>query len=149
MVRMRAVVEVSCRRRRSHSYLAMVAVVLSAARLSAHRHAQALREEICARICCRKRGSLWRLRRACRWLKRGIIWSILWTGVGLCVMAPPYGSKEDEGQISPSETLRVAIRLLGGAWIGHVIAAILRVIALVTQGTIFETVIEAADWIAL
>ncbi len=66
-----------------------------------------------------------RLRRACRWLKRGIIWSILWTGVGLCVMAPPYGSKEDEGQISPSETLRVAIRLLGGAWIGHVISIIL------------------------
>ena len=111
-----------------------------------------------------------RLRRACRWLKRGIIWSILWTGVGLCVMAPPYGSvwksnfgrptpstdapyrygsKEDEGQISPVETLRVGIRLFLGAWIGHVIAAILRVIALVTQGTIFETVLEAADWIAL
>ena len=64
-------------------------------------------------------------------------------------MAPPYGSKEDEGQISPTETLRVGVRLFLGAWIGHVLAGILRIVALVTQGTIFETVLEAADWIAL
>jgi len=97
-----------------------------------------------------------RLRRAWRWVKRGVLFSILWTGIGLAIMAPAYSDQgarnvhgNDTGHITSEEAWRVAVRLVGGAWVGHIIAALLRVFALVAEGTVFATVIDAADWVAL